>query len=762
MTRKTMERPALALTCLTLMWQAQVFAAPQLEEVIVTAEKREESLQDVPISIAAFSEDKLEKLGITDIKALASNVPNVVVSEFTGAATSIRLFMRGVGQNDVQVTQDPSVALYMDGVYIGSSVGTAFESADMQRIEVLRGPQGTLYGRNATGGAINLITRKADPERLNFRQTLTAGNYDLFRSRTILNVPLGDTTAIKLAYSTMERDGVVDNLGKGEDWGKEDKDNLTADFHWSINDASTLDYKYEQSNIKDTSRLSQVLHFDADAPRAGIISFENPAVDGNGKPVESGNDRLEKATAYDEEVDGDIEIIAHTLTYALDIGDTMTFKSITGYREFEALNQTAQSPTTSLLGSYTITNGISETDFEQLSQEFHLLGNTESITWVGGLYYYEDESDYWNFGDSNGSEGIPEGELVDFTSTDNTSLALYGQATWSPTQLEDRWHFSLGLRYSEDNRKAFRDNNRISYRFGGAPGPVPAFTDNYDQDFDSFNPAFTVEYDLDDRSRLYAKVATAYKSGGTSQRSTNSTSFQNGFDQEDLTSYELGYKADLLDRRLRVNGALFYMDFEGYQQSVQTGLSPGERDFINIDEATIAGLELDISMAINDAWTVSASYGYLDSEFGPDRVSYLRIDDSAPGGITEVTEPLTDDLAMAPEHSATISVDYNRALSFGIFDANLNYQYRDEALAGVQAPTGIIGDHQLLVATLSLSEIAVGSGQLKFRLWGKNLLDEEYHVGNIRQGSFDDLGLIGLATFGDPRTYGLTIEYEYF
>ena len=127
-----------------------------------------------------------------------------------------------------------------------------------------------------------------------------------------------------------------------------------------------------------------------------------------------------------------------------------------------------------------------------------------------------------------------------------------------------------------------------------------------------------------------------------------------------------------------------------------------------------------------------------------------------------MTEPLTNSLAMAPEHSATISLDYHRQLSFGILDANLNYQYRDEAYAGVQFPTGVLNDHQLLGATLSVSEIDVGAGQLLVRLWGKNLTDVDYHIGNIRQESFDDLGLIGLATFGDPRTYGLTVEYEYF
>jgi iron complex outermembrane receptor protein len=756
--------PLIAVIAPALAMPLNALCAPVLEEVLVTAEKRVESLQEVPISIMAFSEDRLDKLGITDIKNIASNVPNVSVSEYTGAATTVRLFMRGVGQNDVQVTQDPSVALYMDGVYIGSSVGTAFESADLKRIEVLRGPQGTLYGRNATGGAINLITHKATPGEFTFKQTLTGGNYGLFRSKTIANLPVTENTAVKLAYSKSKRDGIVKNRGNGEDWGIEERDNFTLDFHWDINARHYLDYKYERSTIEDTSRLSQVLEFDDSAPRAGIIVFANPALDKAGNPVEATRDRLEKATAFDEEVTGDIDIEAHTLAYTWDINEGLSFKSISAYRDLDAFNQTAQSPTTSLLNLYTITNGITDTPFEQFTQELQLLGSSATLNWVGGLFYYEDESESVNSGNSNGSEAISRDELIDFTSTENQSIAVFGQVTWSPGALEQRWHFTFGARYSDDNRKAFRDNHRISYGFAGSASPTPPFSDNYERDFSKFNPSYTVEYDLNDSSNIYAKVVTAYKSGGTSQRSTSSESFQGGFDEEDLISYELGYKGDLADNRLRLNAAVFHMEYEGYQQSVQTGNSPGERDFINIEDATISGLELDFTLAITDQLTGTLSYGYLDTSFGPETVTYLRVDDSSSSGFSELTETLTSDLALAPRHSATASLDYTRALSFGVLNANASYQYRDSALSGVSVPTGELDDHRLLGANLSLSELSLGSkyGQLRIMLWGKNLLDEEYQLGNIRQESFDSLGLLGLATFGDPRSYGLTLEYNYF
>ena len=459
-----------------------------------------------------------------------------------------------------------------------------------------------------------------------------------------------------------------------------------------MNDSLVVNYKYEHSSIEDTSRLSQVLEFDASALNAGFIKFANPDLDARGNPVEASSDRLYDGTSFDDQLTGDVGIDAHTLSFDWDINDALMFKSITGYRDLDVFNQTAQTPTTSLFGAFTVVNGITNTSFEQFSQEFQLLGERDTLNWVAGLYYYEDESEDINIGDSNGSEAIPEGELIDATSTENSSVAVFGQATWSPASLDDRWHFTVGARYSDDNRTAHRNNNRISYGFGGAPSTVPAFIADYDKDFSKFNPSFTVEYELDDFSRVYGKIITAYKSGGTSQRSTSHSNFTNGFTEE-------------------ITGTF--------------------------------------------------SYGYLDSSFGPDTVSYSQVDDNSDTGFSTVTETLTDDLAMAPKHSATLSLDYNKELSYGLVSANLNAQYQDETLSGVTVPTGSIDSRTLVGATLGVSEIDFATGSFSIRLWGKNLLDEEYLIGSIRQESFDNLGLLGLATFGDPRTYGLTLEYQY-
>lgn len=212
---------------------------PVLEEVIVAAEKREESIKDFPISIAAFTNDMLEKWGVSGVKGLASKVPNLVINEFAASSTTVRLFIRGVGKNDVQVTQDPSVALYMDGIYVGSSVETAFERADIERIEVRRGPRGTLYGRNATGGALNTLTRRVDPSNVTFRQKLTGGNLGRIRSHSVVSSLITDSTALKVAYSYAERDCFVENLGSGKDFGEEKRENITVDFHLDVSDEAT-------------------------------------------------------------------------------------------------------------------------------------------------------------------------------------------------------------------------------------------------------------------------------------------------------------------------------------------------------------------------------------------------------------------------------------------------------------------------------------------------------------------------------------------
>lgn len=705
-----------------------------LEEVMVTAQKRTESLQDVPISVATIDQGALQMRVIDDLKDIGASIPNLYINPFNNDPTAIRLFIRGIGQNDIQITQDPSVALYTDGVYVGTSFGAGFEGVDLERIEVLRGPQGTLYGRNATGGAVNIITRRASTEAVEFRQDLTFGNLAKSQSKTLLNVPVGDSLAAKLIYVDSERGGYVKNEGEGKDFGEEDRRSLVADLRWEASEMLTFDYRYEDAKLKDSQRLEQVRTLSDAGFLADATTFTDDVSMGF----------LDEVTPFRRIVANDQEIEAHTLWAEWALSDSLSLKSITGYRDLDSL--TSGDALATATGDYTFIGrgvgapnvGVFDTEFEQFSQEIQLLGSTGNWEYVTGLYYYEDKST------QDASQGVSVGleGFTDLTKTKNESMAAFAQTTWNPDFMAQRWQITLGARYSVDDRKADRENNRAT---------VP-FTGSYDEDFDNFNPSLTVAFDVNDNINVYGKVVSGYKSGGTSTRSANAELFGIGFEEEDILSYELGFKGDLWDRRARLNAAVFYMELDGLQTSVQTDpVNPGGRDFLPIDGNTIAGAEFDLTLLLTEGLTLTASYGYTDSELGEDTLD-------SPAGVFE----LIDVFAPSPENSYSLSLNYFKPLANGDLTFNADYGWQDEVSTSVNAADNtIIDDYGLLGAALGWTDIQVEHlpGSLQVMLWGRNLTDEEY--GLVNTAAWSTFGATDVQTFGDPRTWGVTLTYQY-
>jgi len=702
-----------------------------LEEVIVTAQKRAQSLQDVPISVVAFGSDQLAAGGIDELTDISASVPNLVVNSFNSDPSAVRLFIRGIGQNDVQLTQDPSVALYLDGVYIGSSFGAGFEGVDVERLEVLRGPQGTLYGRNATGGAVNIITKRASTEGLEFQQDFTTGNLGAFKSRTMINVPLSETVAAKINYLISQRDGYVENQGPGADFGEEDRSSAVVDLRWNVSDTMTVDYRYEQADMADSQRLQQVRSTNTTGVLAALTSHTAVSLDS-----------LDTVTSLREIESNDLEIKAHTINLDLALSDELTLKSITAQRKFDNkafsdVLSTSEGNGLLYTGAPTTTNFA--TGFEQFSQEFQLIGSTEQLEYVAGLYYYEDE------GNSDAATSVTLGSLAgtDATTTENTSLALFGEATYTPDAMDQRWRITLGARGSKDNRKATRTNLNIV----GAP----IIDGKYDKDFTNFNPSMTVSFDIDDSMNVYGKVVSGFKSGGTSQRSANAALFNEGFAEEEVLSYEAGFKGDLWDGRARLNVAVFSMDIDGAQTSVQTGLSPAERDFLPVDGNSIDGFEADLTLLLSEGLTMNLGYGYLDAKHGASSVI-------SPVG----TFQLTESYPYAPETSYNIGLDYQTSLSNGELSLSLAYNYQDERNSSPNLTDNVVLiDYGLWNASASLRDIRMTQvdGSFKLLAWVKNITDEEYTVTSTQAwGAF---GAAEVATFGDPRTVGLTLSYIY-
>lgn len=689
-------------------------ASAGLEEVIVTAQKRAESLQDTPISMMALTSDSLENRGINDLFDLRAEVPSLQVTPHPNSATTARVFIRGVGNNDDQVTQDPSVAVYLDGVYIARSQGLAMEVAELERIEVLRGPQGSLYGRNATGGAINYISRGPELGEFGFKQSLTFGNYDLFRSRTRVNIPVSDTVAVELAYLRSQKDGYVDNLGTGvKRWGDQRRDAYRAALRWTPTDSVDVRYSYDRSEIEDTPPFIAHVPFypeQADRPRDGSPFVQD----------------LRR---------NDVMTQGHNLTVSWDVNDKLSIKSITAYRELE--NAPHQNYLSGVLGPFPVLVVDFDQEQDQFTQEIQVVGSAldDQLEYVLGAYYFDESA---NSFDHNRVTGQP--RLLRTVTTDNTAYALYGQATFRPAFLDDLY-VTPSIRWSRDERKA--KLYQTSVPAIGAPTVLP--TGVGDEDFSNVSPGLVVGFDVTHDINVYAKWARGYKSGGYNIRASSIPSFEQGFDPEELNAYEVGMKSSWFEDRLRFNVAGFLSKYDDIQTSLQSHpTNPRFTDTFNAGKATIKGVELDLTARPTSKLTARISYAYLDAEY-----------DKIVDPITGVNIADDFNFVETPKRTLAASLEYELFQTpIGVLTAYVDYFRQSKKYTVPNDPLYVIDSYDLVDARLTLSDIPVGFGSWRVSAFGKNLTDEEYYASHFISGPPS-------AIFGDPRTYGLEIIFEY-
>ncbi len=788
--------------------EPQASSDPRGLEIVVTAQKREQQLVDVPISIAALGSDQIENNQITEIRDFTGQVPNLFVNNFNGRSDTVRLFIRGIGQNDVTLTQDPSVGLYVDGVYVGTTVGGGFETEDLERIEVLRGPQGTLYGRNATGGAINIISNKPKLGEFQAKGSIGYGNYDARRAVLTLNAPLGDIAAVRLTGLRSKRDGLQNNTGLGEDFAKQNHTAFRGAVRVRPVDAFTMDYAFDYSHNKDTGTLTvptagAPASFPVAAPfpipgtfgfATGITSLVNtfsvPAPFADGRP--------DSASALRPLLPSDGKVFGHTLTLDWEASDSLTLRSITGHRRINNDQYSDNLPVhearivTSVLSSFipslpagTVLNvigpnaiaaSIDETKFRSTSQELQILGNSGfmagTLEYVLGAYYYEDRARLNIIGNAIGSGPLV---LQNFTTVRNKSYAGFGEVTVRPGA-DGKFSVTLGARYSEDKRRATRIQER-SFSFaalGGftadnctffaltfqalgqtcAPtGAIQAAT--YSNKFSNFSPALTLAYKATPDLNLYAKYARGYKSGGTSQRSANPINFAIGYDPEKVDSFEAGIKGNALNRNLLFSVAAFYMTLDNYQASLQTGATAGDRDFRPIDGNKIYGVEFDLTGRLSDELTMGVSGALLRATFG-ERSASVLLDT----GQTQVQNFIREQTS-APKASGNIYIDYERDLSEAWtfkLHTNASYQSSIETSSNV-LDNRTIGSKVLVDASIGLARQFADDREISLRLWGKNVFDKEYE--SVTFGSFAFAGATTVSEFGEPRTYGLTLAFRY-
>lgn len=711
-------------------------SAQMLEEVVITATKRSASLQDVPIAVTAFNERTIEQAGITNVTGVALRTPGFNMGSYSAAQPL--MYIRGVGSNERGAGGgEASVAMFVDGVYMSRAAGAAAEMFDMASIEVLRGPQGTLWGKNAIAGVINVKSRRPSMEGLETRLQGEVGNEGIWGINGMVNGPLGDTMAGKLTVSVKERDTWQDSVVDSKaDTGDLESHSLRGQLLFAPTD--TLEGLLSVDYSKD------------ERGGLGINAQLLPGATPGGEPVNYFAN-LQPGIDYHEtfiDLDGhqEVENSGISLQLDLDIGE-MTLTSITAYRESETdmLNSSFGVG----LSTFPVIAPDQFTDEESkmFSQELRLNGGGDNLEWTVGAYYFSDEIDRLEGADIHIGPlappllGLPD-FLVGLALTDqadqhaeNESIAVFGELTWNATE---RLDLTFGARYSSEEKE---------YQTVGT-GQAGLFVGNFDVDTDESwsNPTykFVANYHLNDESMLYGSVASGFKSGGWQQLALNETAAETPFDEETAVNYELGIKSQFMDNRIRLNAALFYTDYEDLQVagSVDDGSPIPPIITVNAGKAEISGLEMEFTWAVTEEFQLLANYAYLDTE-------YVELSDTL--------QPYEGNyLRNAPENAYNVTALYETVLSGGgELSFRYEYIYKDETEQEIQNwDQSRKPDYQLSNFRLGYT---TADAAWEVAAWVKNAFDEEY-----LDHSYYLAGIGGIYFPAMSRTYGVTVTWANF
>ncbi len=752
---------AFALACATAIpFTTSVAAEKGIEEVVVTAQRRAENLQSVPIAVSAFSEEALRTQGIDSLTEVATRTPGFSMGTFNVAQP--QLFIRGIGSNDDGAGADSSVVVFIDEVYVGRNSGTAMDLFDLERVEVLRGPQGTLYGKNVVGGAINLVTRKPDEE---FRAKLegTFGNFDLANFRGFASGPLAENVFGKIAFSSKKREGYLDSeigrfpqffgsippeqLGQFEQLD-EDTESIRAHLRFTPTDRLEINLTADRSELRQSGPARYTVGGPNGRILAGLIEddiYTNLATDPG---------------ISDREINGYMGRVDYDFDFA-------TFTSITAYREAdaivdvgdvsdEAIALLASSPNAQFGDA--LINGANNTfrdESEQLSQEFRLTSAGEGpVDWVLGAYFLKEEVFRVESFDLGFNLALGDGTALpllapttgsSYMDNETEGYAFFGQASW---QINDQWRITAGGRYTDEEKTA------KTRSVAGGFLVLESFDVQADDSWAEFTPKVSVDFQLNDDVFFYGTVSKGYKSGGFQGSPPVERTATTPYDKEIAWLYEVGAKTEWFDNRLRLNLSLFQTDYEDLQvfqllvpADAPDG-TPGVLTAQNAADAEIKGAEFEFIVMPLPNLTLRGSYTYLDTE-------YAKFTAPAgfrtPGGV-DPTLREGNRLRNAPEHAFNILAVYDILFENGASLA-LQADYRKKTRV-FQDPdnerVASIPGYDVLDARIAYT---TANGQWEVAGWMKNALDEEYFLHNFPvSGS-------GAATPAPPRMMGITFTW---
>jgi iron complex outermembrane receptor protein len=762
--------------------------AEPIDEVIVTGRRREEDLQRVPVSITALSGEQLEARQIDSLDLLGTAVPNLQfdkVAPSSGSSSVSQIFIRGVGQADFTPVTDPGVALYVDGIYFGRSPGNVLDLVDIERLEVLRGPQGTLFGRNSIGGAIKVHSRSAKFSDDTRRIEVRLGNDDLREFTLRLNQPLTDSVAARLAINGLQRDGYVERAFDGLRTGDRDRWSVRSTLRWepvdSIAASLIIDYTSIGENgapvvsggVNDLQPFATFGNAVLEGCHAVVI---NPAFDGTpsggpptfpppGAPTGSapgcfGADSRPGPFLSEGSfpVASELDSGGAALKFDWTLGEQWILNSTTGYREMNMFS--------SRDGDNTPANIFATTDdyeHKQFSQELQLQLNSDQsgLSAVLGLFYY-DESGFNLVGVT-----VPTGAIQSGGHYDNQAYAAFAHGTLDIT---DRLAMSVGTRYTRDRKGYLPDQVSLGDSSSGSvpgffPPTWPEFEGFYlaptgpmaagerileyrrsELDFDATDANVDLSFRFTEDVTGYVAFATGYKSGGFDQRFVGPTpdGAPSSFQPETVDSLELGVKTSLADGRLRINAAVFEADYEDLQIIVRESFNPLT---VNAGDARVRGGELELDWHASADWEVSFAAAHLDT-------AYRQLSQAA----QESGVRLDNKLANSPEWSLFAGTAYRMGFwQRGEVTGRLDWSWQDtEYHDAVNSPRIRQSAYHLVNASLTFVP-TVGRWQLTVA--SRNLFDETYLVtGN---SAFDTAAAYVEQVYGRPREFLLSLTYEF-
>ena len=718
------------------------------ESITVTARRTSENVQRVPSSISAFNERTLDRIQATDTTGLQGAVPNLNIVQGRGSSNSTNIYIRGIGQPDALQTFDPAVGVYVDDVYLSRIRGNQLDLLDPERIEVLRGPQGTLYGKNTIGGAIKFVTRKPGRD-IRATGSIALGSYDQVELKAAASGPLTDTIAAGFAVMRSKRDGYVEDLEDGREYN--DKDSIGGRAALAVNPSDAIridlaaDYSHDDAKLTVGRPVNDLTTlFFAPLPVDNELGTGGYDWEGRTTP---GLPNSTKMTHY-----------GFSGTAAFDVTDSLTLKSITAYRHLKTDDYVDIDASEWELGDVFV--GVRQ---EQFSQELQATYASDRIDAVGGLYFLRE--DVKSHQEAFGDDALLPGVITFLRTVDDDlttkSYAAYGNLSY---EVVDDVRLSGGLRYTKETKNYFRTTSTFSN--------LPAFVGTFAFDppkgeWSDWSPMASVDWQVTPTTMVYARVAKGFKSGGFNGRANN-VNETSSYDPETVWSYEAGFKSTIADQ-LRLNGSIFHSDYKDFQarigdndptQPVPTPLLK----VLNVGKMRIRGAELEAAWTPLDRLLLDTQIGYLDAEYKEFE------DDRFPDGSRAFQTP-----AFAPKwtmrYGAQYGFDVGSAGSITV-GAQTRYKSRtalavDNTLiiypapgsAGIGTTTEVEGlfqkgywvhDARIVFETAN-KHWAIG-------LYGNNLSDRAYKTD---AQEFSNIGNIRTVYYGPPRTVTLRLTARY-